>query len=92
MKFLFFKKKTNINLFIIVFLLFQIYNSNTIKFKIRTWKFLDKENKDFINNELDEEKYFYYDLILNNIYTPIAIGSPPQKIYLRVSVNSDNRK
>ncbi len=80
MKILYYNIITNIYFFLIEFLLFQINKSNTIKFQIKTWKFLDKENINYIIDESDEEKYFYYDLILNNIYTPILIGSPPQKI------------
>ena len=80
MKFFYSKKITIYNLFIIEFILFQINECNTIKFKIKTWKFLDKDNINYITDKSNEEKYFYYDLILNNIYTPISIGSPPQKI------------
>ena len=80
MKFFYSKKITIYNLFIIEFLLLQINECNTIKFKIKTWKFLDKDNINYINEKSNEEKYFYYDLILNNIYTPILIGSPPQQI------------
>jgi len=65
------------NLFIFELFLLQINGSKTIKFKIKTLKFLENNNYD---DDLDKEKYFYYDLILNNIYTSIKIGTPPQKI------------
>ena len=80
MKFFYSKKITIYNLFIIEFLLFQINECNTIKFKIKILKFLDKDNINYITDKSNEEKYFYYDLILNNIYNEILIGSPPQKI------------
>lgn len=77
----FYIKKLILNLFIIEFFLFRKIGSSTIKFKIKTLKFLGKNNNNiYINNEIDEEKYFYYDLILNNIYTSILLGSPPQNI------------
>ena len=75
----------------IIFLLLKINAiiSETIKIKFNTLKFLDEKNKNLLdsfntNNNTDEnslkEKYFYYDLILNNIYSEILIGSPPQKV------------
>ena len=77
----FYSKKLILNLFIIEFFLFREIESSTIKFKIKTLKFLGKNNNNiYINNEIDEEKYFYYDLILNNIFTSILLGSPPQNI------------
>ena len=77
-----YSKKIILNIFIIEFFLFRINESSTIKFKIKTLKFLGKNNNNiFINNEIDEKKYFYYDLILNNIYTSILLGSPPQTIF-----------
>ena len=64
--------------------------SETIKIKFNTLKFLDENNKNLIDNISNNkinivnddliEKYFYYDLILNNIYSEIFIGTPPQKI------------
>ena len=72
--------------FIILFLLTKLnrITSDTIKIKFKTLKFSDEKirNQLDIKYELntDKEKYFYYDLILNNIYSEILIGSPPQKI------------
>ena len=74
-------------LVIIILYLFKEINgitSNTIKIKFKTFKFLD-ENNSLINWERGmkssyKEKYIYYDLILNNIYSEILIGSPPRKI------------
>ena len=78
---------------LIIFLLLNInvIVSETIKIKFKTFKFLDEKNKNLfdifnneknINNDNNDliEKYFYYDLILNNIYSEITIGNPPQKI------------
>ena len=76
---------------LIIFLLLKINAivSETIKIKIKTQKFLDEKNKyltnvfnNRINSDNDDlkDKYFYYDLILNNIYSEILIGSPAQKI------------
>ena len=76
---------------LIIFLLLNINAiiSETIKIKFNTLKFLDEKNKYLLdsfntNNNIDEnslkEKYFYYDLILNNIYSEILIGNPPQKV------------
>ena len=78
---------------LIIFLLLNInvIVSETIKIKFKTFKFLDEKNKNLfdifnneknINNDNNDliEKYFYYDLILNNIYSEIIIGNPPQKI------------
>ena len=77
MKYSYFKNLNIINICILEFSFFQINESNTIKFQIKTLKFLEI-NKN--NNELDKERYFYYDLILNNIYSSIKIGTPPKKI------------
>ena len=76
MKLFYFKIITFIKIFTI-FLLMPNNDFKTIKFQIRTFKFLENYN---INDILDEEKYFFYDLILNNIYTSISLGTPPQKI------------
>ena len=73
---------------LIIFLVTKINggSSETIKIKFKTLKFLDNNSNNLINifdnNDFSslEEKYFYYDLILNNIYSEILIGSPPQKI------------
>ena len=76
---------------LIIFLLLKINAivSETIKIKFKTQKFLDEKNKyltnvfnNRINSDNDDlkDKYFYYDLILNNIYSEILIGSPSQKI------------
>lgn len=78
MKNSYFKYLNILNICILELIFFQINESNTIKFKITSLKFSENNNND---NELDEEKYFYYDLILNNIYTSIKIGTPPKKIY-----------
>ena len=60
--------------------------SKTIKIKFKTFKFNNETNRkkfnlsNYQNNEEKKENYFYYDLILNNIYSEIFIGSPSQKI------------
>ena len=75
------KKISIIKLFIFEFFLFVINRCSTIKFKINSFKFLGEDNKSiYIKNENDQKIYFYYDLILNNIYTSILIGEPPKKI------------
>ena len=71
---------------LIIFLLLNInvIVSETIKIKFKTLKFLDEKSRNKFNISYnlttDKEKYFYYDLILNNIYSEIFIGSPSQKI------------
>ena len=89
-----------IDLLIIIFLLKKIIGitSKTIKIKFKTLKFLDENNKYLIDifnisqkdiSDSLKEKYFYYDLILNNIYTEILIGSPLQKVIGFFSGKSD---
>ena len=80
---------------LILFLLTKIngITSDTIKIKFKTLKFSDEKIRNQLNIDYnqnnDEEKYFYYDLILNNIYSEILIGSPPQKIIGFYSGKSD---
>ena len=92
--------KTRILELLIIFSLKYIngIDSDTIKIKFNTLKFSDEKtraqfniNNNFNNKDYNsyEEKYFYYDLILNNIYSEILIGSQAQKIIGFFSGKSD---
>ena len=86
---------------LLILFLFKDINGlkeETIKIKFKTLKFSDEKIRNLfnINNNLNnndytsyEEKYFYYDLILNNIYSEILIGSHAQKIIGFYSGKSD---
>ena len=81
---------------IIISILFFIHSHNskqeidsTILLEIKTWKYTNNNNFNYYlnfnphaNYKLSENdpKFIYLDLILNNIYTDIFIGSPPEKI------------
>ena len=62
---------------------------NTILLEIKTWKYTDDKNFNYYLNTNphayyqlsgNESKFINIDLILNNIYTGISIGSPPEPI------------
>ena len=62
---------------------------NTISLEIKTWKYINDKNTNYYLNvnphavfKVPEKnaKFFNFDLILNNIYTEISIGTPSENI------------
>ena len=67
----------------------NIKSENTISLEIKTWKYTNDKNFIYYLNynphanyklNANDSIFFNLDLILNNIYTDILVGSPPQNI------------